>query len=409
VERLASVEDGRVEISGRWFGVRGRRFVRPTLTLTFSPDGAERRWLADLAHKPWAAEDGEPWIAAFAVDVALDSASAIELSVAPDIEITLQPPGGAGAPGESSVAGQARSPLAKQSSPPRRPSARAQDLERLTARLASAQDAIERERERRATVEQALEGQRSQTRKLSAELGHARAELDLASTVQREGEAVSAELESTRRELRALQRRHQELASEHDRMIDAHASLESELRERSGALESARDALESARERAAEALAAERARAAETIEQEQARRADEVAAERRARTDELAAERRARAEELTAERARAAERLRTAKSRHPPAEILAEDADGANGDVDPAAAPQGSRGREDSRDQDRAYEVRVRGVGPQRIDRPVNPALRSRPNWLGRILALMVIIAVIVAVYLVLHSTILHH
>jgi ABC-type Na+ efflux pump permease subunit len=191
-------------------------------------------------------------------------------------------------------------------------------------------------------------------------------------------------------------------------MIDARASLEGELRERSGALESARDALESARERAAEALAAERARAAAAIEQEQARRADEVAAERRVRTDELAAERRARAQELTAERARAAERLRTAKSRHPPAEILAdEDDDGA--DVDPAAAPEGTHVREDSRDPDGAYDVRVRAIGPQRIDRPVNPALRSRPNWLGRILALMVIIAVIVAVYLVLHSTILHH
>jgi hypothetical protein len=372
VERLAAVEDGRVEVTGRWFGVRGRRFVRPTLTLTFSPDGAERRWLADLDHKPWAAEDGEPWMAAFPVDVTLDSAAAIELSVAPDIEISLLSTGG---PAGASVAEQARSPLAKQSPRSRRPSARAQDIERMTSRLTSAEAAIERERERRGAAERALEDQRAQTRKLSAELGHARAELDLAGTVQREGEAVSAELDSTRRELRALERRYQELVAEHDRAIDAHAGVEAELRERSGALESARDAVEAERERTAETLAAER---------------------------------RARSEELTAERARAAERLRTAQSRQPATEIASvpdEDGD----DDDGAADPDAPSRRERTRDHDRAYDLRVRGAGPQRIDRPINPALRSRPNWLGRVLALLVIIAVIVAVYLVLHSTILHH
>ena len=57
VERLEQADGGRVEVEGRWFGVRGRRFVRPTLTLLV--DGAEQRYLADLEQKPWAAEDGE--------------------------------------------------------------------------------------------------------------------------------------------------------------------------------------------------------------------------------------------------------------------------------------------------------------------------------------------------------------
>src|SRR5262249_17292287 len=37
--------------------------------------------------------------------------------------------------------------------------------------------------------------------------------------------------------------------------------------------------------------------------------------------------------------------------------------------------------------------------------RPLNPALRSSRNWIGRVLALIVIIGVIVAIVLVIHST----
>jgi hypothetical protein len=306
VERLAATEDGRVEIVGRWFGVRGRRFMRPALTLTLSEDGPDRRWLAELEHKPWEAQDGEPWTAVFPVDIALDSASAIELAVAPDIEITVRPPAdAAGLTDARSIAAQARSPMAKQNAPGRRPSARAQDLERLTGRLASAEAALERERGRRAEIDQALEEQRAESRRLSAELGRVRAELDLAQTVAREGDAVSEELEGTRRELRALERSHAQLVTEHDREVEAHARLEAALRERSGALESARDALEQQRSRAAEARVA-------------------------------------------------------------------------------PSAP------------------------PRRIERAIPLELQARPNWAGRVLALLVIIAVVVAVWIVLHSTVLH-
>ncbi len=89
VERVAFDDQGRLLVSGRWFGVRGRRFVRPTLTLTVGPDGAEQRSLADLEHKPWAAEDGEPWLAAFPLDIKLEDAEQLELSVAPDIAVEL--------------------------------------------------------------------------------------------------------------------------------------------------------------------------------------------------------------------------------------------------------------------------------------------------------------------------------
>ena len=40
--------------------------------------------------------------------------------------------------------------------------------------------------------------------------------------------------------------------------------------------------------------------------------------------------------------------------------------------------------------------------------RPVNPSLRHRTWWFGRLLALLVLCGVIAAVWIVLHSTVLH-
>ena len=97
LERFEFKGDDRVEISGRWFGVRGRRFIRPTLTVV--TDGRGARALADLEHKPWAAEDGQPWQAAFACELKGAKALEAELNVAPDITITLPAPGGAAATG----------------------------------------------------------------------------------------------------------------------------------------------------------------------------------------------------------------------------------------------------------------------------------------------------------------------
>ncbi|MFZ0039781.1 MAG: hypothetical protein WAK93_00615, partial [Solirubrobacteraceae bacterium] len=88
VDGVELTDAGQLVVTGRWFGIRGRRFVRPTLTMTL-PDGTERRALAELDHKPWAAEDGQPWLAAFAVDVKPEHTSSAELSVAPDIIVAL--------------------------------------------------------------------------------------------------------------------------------------------------------------------------------------------------------------------------------------------------------------------------------------------------------------------------------
>ena len=78
VERFAAAGD-RLEVAGHWRGLRGRRFVRPVLWLHRGDD--RRRLVAVLDHKPWAADDGEPWIAAFAWNGGKLDAERAELEV----------------------------------------------------------------------------------------------------------------------------------------------------------------------------------------------------------------------------------------------------------------------------------------------------------------------------------------
>jgi hypothetical protein len=93
VERFEPRGGDQLVLSGRWFGLRGRRFVRPTLTL--GSGDSRQRALADLEHKPWAAEDGELWEAIFPIDRNGGDPGSIELTVAPDITVALPPPGSA--------------------------------------------------------------------------------------------------------------------------------------------------------------------------------------------------------------------------------------------------------------------------------------------------------------------------
>src|SRR5947209_3089226 len=91
LDRFELVDDDQYELQGRWFGVRGRRFIRPALTVTV--DGHPIRLLADLAHKPWAAENGQPWKASFPSRFEAGEIQEAELTVAPDITIELRAPG----------------------------------------------------------------------------------------------------------------------------------------------------------------------------------------------------------------------------------------------------------------------------------------------------------------------------
>jgi hypothetical protein len=94
LDRFELVDRRRLELSGRWFGVRGRRFLRPQLT--FVAGGKPHRCLADVENKPWAAEDGARWRAAFPFEVDAVEVVEAQLRVAPDITIALPPPAGVG-------------------------------------------------------------------------------------------------------------------------------------------------------------------------------------------------------------------------------------------------------------------------------------------------------------------------
>jgi hypothetical protein len=92
VERFGWVSDDRLEITGRWSGLRGHRFLRPTLDIQV--DGRHRRLLALLEHKPWAADDGDEWIAAFPWQGEPLQVDGAELALGPDLAVELPPPSG---------------------------------------------------------------------------------------------------------------------------------------------------------------------------------------------------------------------------------------------------------------------------------------------------------------------------
>ena len=146
LDRIAMAGEDRIEVNGRWFGVRGRRFIRPSLTLL--ADEEQRRLLADLDHKPWAAEDGEPWQATFPYEDPDDQWVEAELNVAPDITVTLPLPGASRArrrrPGSApSASSSSSSPETKRTSS-RRSHAPSAELVKARRELHRLQREVER-------------------------------------------------------------------------------------------------------------------------------------------------------------------------------------------------------------------------------------------------------------------------
>lgn len=84
VDRL-EVDEGILTIEGTWSGVRGMRFVRPTLVVD------DRQVLATLEHKPWAPREDVPWIASFPWKGEATALAAASLEVAPSVIVPLGP------------------------------------------------------------------------------------------------------------------------------------------------------------------------------------------------------------------------------------------------------------------------------------------------------------------------------
>jgi hypothetical protein len=90
IERFEFATPERIEIVGYWTGLRGRRFMRPTLVL--NGEGEPKRLLALLEHKPWSAVEGEEWIAAFAWEGDVVSFESAELNVGAGLDLDLPAP-----------------------------------------------------------------------------------------------------------------------------------------------------------------------------------------------------------------------------------------------------------------------------------------------------------------------------
>ncbi len=265
VERFELAGDACLQVRGRWSGVRGRRFMRPALTAVV--DGHEQRILAVLDHKPWNAEDGEPWVAAFPCPADPGALAQAELTVAPDVTVPLPPP----------------SPH----TPRRRP-------RRKAARSSPQRQGVTDGRRRGPDRESANNRRSDHESRLELEHDTARRSRD---------EAVS-ELQAAKCECERLRRERREALTAHEAALaERSASIEAEVAERLNELR-----LEVERERAGSRMAAQAAGARDDacVARDQAiRERDRACAERddaqRTRNGMLA-ERdtaRARLEELT--------------------------------------------------------------------------------------------------------------
>ena len=90
VERFEWTAIDRLEVRGRWTGVRGRRFMRPSLSVEIAR--GRRRLIALLDHKPWAAGDGDTWVAAFPWDGERGDVGPAVLEVGTGLSVELPPP-----------------------------------------------------------------------------------------------------------------------------------------------------------------------------------------------------------------------------------------------------------------------------------------------------------------------------
>lgn len=353
VERFERDGD-RLALTGRWFGVRGRRFVRPTLTRV---GGSGRsRVLADLEHKPWAAEDGGAWEAAFPWG---DDrrATKFELSVAPDITIQLPSPSA------------------------RRGSRRLVALPRDAATLYGASPATPSSGAP-ADVEEPAPSRDPELERLETELGVVKAKLQAA---EGEVEARRAALTEREHELGAL--REQLARAQADRESAAHANTESVA---------ARDQVAAERDRLLaerEGLIAEREQL-ESHHDALARDREQVIAER----DQLMIER----DRLTTERDRQrAERdqltaqLQQSAGEH---EQTRRELSAVQTRLDQATAALDAAHRE------RDEAVTARGAALVMRRAAGTPAHFERPaSWWKQILAVLALIGVMFAVLIVAH------
>jgi hypothetical protein len=246
--------DDRLEVSGRWYGLRGHRFVRPALTVEVDDDGDDRRrMLADLEHKPWAADDGTDWIAAFPWDGEPVALARAELAVAPTLAVDLPLPR---LPGRRKRASSTTAPAHRPPSAPaaardeRRRSPKDRTSEDTTPAGGGAQAALARERDALARERDALVRERD--------------------ALTRERDALIRDRDEAVRERNSLAHERNEAAAERDKIARGVDSL---IADRAEAVAQRDDARRSLAAAVAERESSDEARAALLRERDAARAA----------------------------------------------------------------------------------------------------------------------------------------
>jgi hypothetical protein len=229
VDRFEWTSDGRIEVTGRWFGLRGHRFLRPTLDVDVG--GERRRMLADLEHKPWAPEEGEAWTAAFTWRGQPARFGEAELTVAPELAIKLPEPDNAleevagPAPRERLAAGPPRTVVLESER-----DAALVEVQRLSDELARAEAAHAAATD---DLRERLEAERAKARGLESRVAeaeaHARLEIESLRTERDEalaaGEALREQLEAAESEQAVLAEQRDKARQERNAwMSKAHAA-----------------------------------------------------------------------------------------------------------------------------------------------------------------------------------------
>jgi hypothetical protein len=364
LDRFERDGDDVLKVSGRWFGIRGRRFMRPTLTMRV--DGAKHRLLADLEHKPWAAEDGEDWVASFSPAPSPGEAEEIELTVAPDIVIPLSPPSSV-ASGPRGNHPSSNSATAAQPASPRkaRPSDRAQG-------------ALEQERAKARDLRRGLEDAEGERGRLAAQRDALAAERDGMRREQARSRAHVAELQQ---QLRTSEE------SANTGVSEVHDRLEAERAETSR-LRAALDELIAERESMRHEYAVYRQRVAELREQLKTTTASAKAALSDARGN------------LKAERVET-KKVRRALESH---SAVVADRDRLARELEAAVAERNRLAAQAS--QPRTVSAETARVARRLSTRPGDLAHLGRPretDWVARALVFIPLAVVLVILAIVLH------
>jgi len=285
LERFRWQEPGRLEVSGRWSGLEGRRLGRPVLTLV---TGDGRRRVTAMPGGQLVPSDGAEWRASFAYDGDPEAVTGAELEIGRRLVVDLPRPrrrrGRPAEPGEDRAALEARRAAERELQG---------EVEHLREELvALRKDHDKLEADHAAQSEQAADADAVNER-LIGELGDVRTALEAAETERdrltgelaardealtaAQEEAAAATAAAAAAHVEAERRLEAERAAStevHERLATAREEAQRTIADEAGETERLRAELEAAREEAERAITAERAETSRLREELAARSAN---------------------------------------------------------------------------------------------------------------------------------------